>query len=92
MDGKQFGESGNLDHRATLFAQSGKRERLSQVSPVNEDLDQRSYTRGIKKRYAAQVQDEMRRRLRPQGLYEVVNRLKAEFAIQANHHPAAVGI
>src|SRR6266851_6337756 len=91
MDRQKLAESRNLEHRAALFRQSGQREGLPLVSPVNEQLRQRAHTRGIEKRNASQIENEMSRRFRPQGLNEIVDRLEAKFAIEPHHDRTAVG-
>ncbi len=57
MDRQKLAESRNLEHRAALFRQSGQREGLPLVSPVNEQLRQRAHTRGIEKRNASQIEN-----------------------------------
>ncbi len=91
VDGQELVESCYLDHRAALLRQSREREGLPLVSPVNKELHQRSHTRGVEKRHAAQIENEMSCRLRPHSLNEIVDCLEAEFAVEPHHHPIAVG-
>lgn len=92
VDRQELGEARDLDHRMALLRQSRQGKCLRLVSPVNKDLDQRSHTGGVEKRYAPQIKNEMRRGLRPQGLDKIVNGLEAEFATEPHHSLITGGI
>ena len=65
MDRQQLGETGYLEHGGKLFGKSRQRKTLPLVSPVNEDLHERSHACGIEKRHAAQIKNQACGRIRP---------------------------
>ena len=77
VDGQELVEPCYLDYRAALFRQSRQRESLSLASAVDKELHQRPHTCGVEERHAIQIKNEMSRRLRPKGLDEIVDSLKA---------------
>ena len=77
VDGQELVEPCYLDYRAALFRQSRQCESLPLASAVNKELHQCPHTCGVEERYAIQIKNEMSRRLRPQGLDEIVHGLEA---------------
>lgn len=85
MNGEQLGEPCHLHHRVALLRQSGKRELLSNTSPVYEDLHQGTHSGGIQEGHAAKVDDELLRGLDPHGLDEIVYGLQGQFAFEPDY-------
>jgi hypothetical protein len=91
MDRQEFRQPRDLHHRAALFRKSCQRKGLAMVSSVDKELHERPHSCGVQKRYAAQIKYEVRCRLRPQGLDEIVDGLEAKFPVEPHYHLTAVG-
>jgi hypothetical protein len=91
MDRQEFGETGNLHHRAALLCEPGKGEALARVSAVHKDLDEGANSGGVEEGDAAHVKDEVSGRLRAKGLNEIVDGFEAQFAIELDYQAVGIG-
>jgi hypothetical protein len=80
MDGEEFREAGDLNHGVALLRERGERKGLACASAVDKELDQGADSRGVQKRDAAHIEDEVDRSFRTQGLDEIVDGLQAELS------------